>query len=71
MPKGGASCFVFLTALEVLKACENEDNDTAMAFSLDFALLYQYAREKVWKINVGSCSIGLVKLINFFNAPMA
>lgn len=55
MPNGGASCFVFLTALEVLKACENEDNDTAMAFSLHFALLYQYAREKVWKINVGSC----------------
>lgn len=47
LPKGGASCFVFLTALEVLKACENEDNDTAMAFSLDFALLYQYAREKL------------------------
>lgn len=47
MPTGGASCSAFLTSLEVLKACRNQNNENGMAYSLHFALLYQYAREKL------------------------
>ncbi|KAJ7394278.1 Trafficking protein particle complex subunit 10 [Desmophyllum pertusum] len=47
MPTGGASCCIILTSLEVLKTCENECDKEDMVYSLHFALLYQYARQKL------------------------
>ena len=49
MPTGGASCSVILTSLEVLRACEKQNSENGIAYSLHFALLYQYARQKVWR----------------------
>jgi len=49
MPTGGASCSVILTCLEVLQACEKQNSENGIAYSLHFALLYQYARQKVWR----------------------
>ena len=49
MPTGGASCSVILTSLEVLQACEKQNSENGIAYSLHFALLYQYARQKVWR----------------------
>lgn len=47
MPTGGASCCIILTSLEVLKACEEQCFREDMIYSLHFALLYQYAKQKV------------------------
>ena len=47
MPTGGAPCSVILTCLEVLQACEKQNSENGIAYSLHFALLYQYARQKV------------------------
>lgn len=47
MPTGGASCCIILTSLEVLKACEEQCFREDMIYSLHFALLYQYAKEKL------------------------
>lgn len=47
MPTGGASCSVVLTCLEVLQACGRQNNENGIAYSLHFALLYQYARQKL------------------------
>jgi len=47
MLTGGTSCCIILTSLEVLKACKKECYEEDMVYSLHFALLYQYARQKV------------------------
>lgn len=47
MLAGGTSCCIILTSLEVLKACKKDCHEEDMVYSLHFALLYQYARQKV------------------------
>ena len=47
MLTGGTSCCIILTSLEVLKACKKECHEEDMVYSLHFALLYQYAQQKV------------------------
>lgn len=47
MPTGGASCCIILTSLEVLKACEEQCFREDIIYSLHFALLYQYAKQKL------------------------
>lgn len=47
MLTGGTSCCIILTSLEVLKACKKDCYEEDMVYSLHFALLYQYARQKV------------------------
>ena len=69
MPTGGASCSVILTCLEVLQACEKQNSENGIAYSLHFALLYQYARQKVWR-SFWAClhgvgDPGLVELVSF------
>lgn len=44
---GGTSCCIILTSLEVLKACKKECYEEDMVYSLHFALLYQYAQQKL------------------------
>ena len=69
MPTGGASCSVILTCLEVLQACEKQNSENGIAYSLHFALLYQYARQKVVR-SFRAClhgvgDPGLVGLVSF------
>ena len=65
MPTGGASCSVILTCLEVLQACEKQNSENGIAYSLHFALLYQYARQKVWR----SFSVLIVSRGNWWGKP--
>ena len=65
MPTGGASCSVILTCLEVLQAGEKQNSENGIAYSLHFALLYQYARQKVWR----SFSVLIVSRGNWLGKP--
>lgn len=48
MPLGAVSCWVFLSALEVLQTCERfNDSSHVEAYSLYTAGLWAYTRDKV------------------------
>ena len=54
MPPGAIDCWVFLTCLEVLHACEHfNESGQLETYSLNTASMWDYARGKVgWKKNL-------------------
>ena len=67
LTQGGAACWVFLTCLEIVQACESYGSKgDREAYSLHMAVLWDYAKKKVGNKTTVLSTHGYISKLNKF-----